>query len=136
MTDERDVLRDEELEALLRRWEAPPAPEGMDQRVLAAFREQAGHRPKASAEPLWRRLFASSIRVPVPVALAVALLLLFTVALAIRPASPPPTAVTPPTSSGPVRAARRTPPVETGSSLAGFQPVAEITATVVQEGAP
>ena len=105
----------------------------MDDRVMAAFRKQAGTREPAV--PFWQRLFTTSIPVPVPVALAVVLLLVFTVALAMRPSSPPPTAGTPSTS-GPVQAARRTVPVETGSSLAGFQPVTEITASVVEEGTP
>jgi hypothetical protein len=67
--------------------------------------------------------------------MVVALLLVITAALALRPAPPSPTAVTPETS-GPVRAAQRAVPVETGASLAGFQPVTVITATVVQEGTP
>jgi anti-sigma factor RsiW len=130
MRDERETTRDEKLQGLLRKWEAPVVPDGMDERVMAAYRREAG-----TAEPFWTRWLASSIRVPVPVALVVALLLIFTAALALRPASPPPTAVTPDTS-GPVRAAQRLAPVETGASLAGFQAVTEITATVVQEGTP
>jgi anti-sigma factor RsiW len=130
MTDERETLRDEKLQGLLRKWEAPLVPDGMDERVMAAYRREAG-----TAEPFWKWWFTSSIRVPVPVALVVALLLIFTAVLALRPVNPPPTAVTPDTS-GPVRAAQRSEPVETGASLAGFQAVSEITATVVQEGTP
>ena len=130
MTDERETMRDEKLQGLLRKWEAPVVPDGMDERVMAAYRREAG-----TAEPFWKRWFATSIRVPVPVALVVALLLIFTAALAMRPVSPPPTAVTPDTS-GPVRSAQRAVPVVTGTSLAGFQPVTEITASVVQEGTP
>lgn len=130
MTDERETMRDEKLQGLLRKWEAPVVPDGMDERVMAAYRRESG-----TAEPFWKRWFATSIRVPVPVALVVALLLIFTAALAMRPVSPPPTAVTPDTS-GPVRSAQRAVPVVTGTSLAGFQPVTEITASVVQEGTP
>jgi anti-sigma factor RsiW len=130
MTDERESRPDPELRDLLRKWEPPVVPEGMDERMLAAYQRQTG-----TAEPFWRRWFTSSIRVPVPVALVVALLLIFTAALALKPASPPPTAVAPDTS-GPVRAAQRAVPVVTGTSLAGFQPVTEITATVVQGGTP
>jgi anti-sigma factor RsiW len=130
MSDEPETTRDERLRELLRKWEAPVVPDGMDERVMAAYRRQAG-----TAEPLWRRWLSSSIRVPVPVALAVALLLIFTAALALRPVTPPPTAGTPDTSS-PVRSAQRSAPVETGASLAGFQAVSEVTATVVQEGTP
>jgi hypothetical protein len=129
MTDERETMRDEELRRVLRKWEAPVVPDGMDDRVVAAYRREAGR-----AEPFWMRWFTSSIRVPVPVALVVALLLIFTAALALRPASPPPTAVAP-GPAAPVRAAR-TASAQPGSSLAGFQAVTEITATVVQEGAP
>jgi len=130
MTDERETSRDQELRALLRKWEAPVVPGGMDERVMAAYRRQTG-----TAEPFWKRWLTTSIRVPVPVALVVALLLIFTAALALRPESPPPTAVAPDTS-GPVRAAQRAVPVVTGTSLAGFQPVTEVTASVVQEGTP
>jgi anti-sigma factor RsiW len=130
MTDEREILRDEKLQGLLRKWEAPVVPDGMDERVMAAYRREAG-----TAVPFWKRWFVSSIQVPVPVALVVALLLIFTAALALRPANPPPTAVAPDTS-GPVRAAQRAAPVVTRTSLAGFQPVTEVTATVVQEGTP
>jgi hypothetical protein len=128
--DERETMRDEELQQLLRKWEVPVVPDGLDERVMTAYRRQTG-----AGEPFWKRLFASSIRVPVPVAMVVALLLVITAALALRPAPPSPTAVTPETS-GPVRAAQRAVPVETGASLAGFQPVTVITATVVQEGTP
>jgi len=128
--DDRDCERDEPLSRLLARWEAPAVPDGLDERVLDAYRRRTG-----SSVARWRRLLTGTIRVPVPVALAVALLLLVTAALAFRPASPPPTAVTP-SASGPVRAAQGVVPVVTGTSLAGFQPVTEVTATVVQEGTP
>jgi hypothetical protein len=130
MTDERESRRDAELHELLRKWEPPVVPDGMDERMLAAYRRQTG-----TAEPFWQRWFTSSIRVPVPVALVVTLLLIFTAALAMRPASPPPTAVAP-DAAGPVRAAQRATPVVTGTSLTGFLPVTEVTATVVQEGTP
>jgi hypothetical protein len=129
MTDERETVRDEELRKVLRQWEAPVVPDGMDEHVVAAYRRQTG-----IAAPLWKRWLSSSIRVPVPVALVVALLLIFTAALALRPTSPPPTAVAP-GAPGPVRAAQQA-PVEPGTSLAGFQVVQEITATVMQEGTP
>jgi len=130
--DDREVERDEELSRLLGRWEAPIVPEGLDERVLGAYRKRSG-----LARAPWSRFFSSSITVPVPVALALVLALLLTAALALRPASPPPTAESPggASSSAPVQAAQ-TAPVVTGTSLAGFQPVSEITATVVQEGTP
>jgi hypothetical protein len=131
MTDERETMGDEELRKVLRTWEAPVVPDGMDERVVAAYRRQTG-----TGEPFWKRWLTSSIRVPVPVALVVALLLIFTAALALRPVPVPPTAEAPGTGD-PVRAAaQRTAPVKPGASLAGFQAVTEITATVVQEGTP
>jgi hypothetical protein len=129
-TDEREPERDEELSRLLARWEAPVVPESLDERVLKAYRRQAG-----TAPPWWALLLGSSIRVPVPVAIALALLLLLTTAFALRPAPPPPTAGTT-GGGGPVQAAQGASPVVTGTSLAGFQPVAEVTATVVREGTP
>ncbi len=125
--DERDPERDDELHRLLDRWSAPVVPDGMDERVLQAFRRQAG----AGREPWWSRLFTASVRVPVPVALGVLMLLIVTAALALRPVAPPPTAAGP---SEPVQAARRGDvPVVSRTSLAGFQPVTEVTATVVTE---
>jgi hypothetical protein len=129
-TEDREPGRDEELSRLLAKWEAPVVPEPLDERVLRAYRRQAG-----TAPPWWARLLASSIRVPVPVALALALLLLLTAALALRPAGPPPTAGAP-GGGGPVQAAQGASPLVTGTSLAGFEPVSEVTATVVKEGAP
>ncbi|HXY41075.1 MAG TPA: hypothetical protein VEQ10_15490 [Vicinamibacteria bacterium] len=129
MTD-RDAERDPELERLLARWSAPVVPEGLDQRVLAAYRRQT-----RQAEPWWSRLFTASVRVPLPVAVGLVILLLVTAALALRPTTPPPTAGTS-GPGGPVQAAQATrplgPPVVTRTSLAGFQPVGEVTATVVQ----
>jgi uncharacterized membrane protein YdfJ with MMPL/SSD domain len=126
--DERDLERDGELHRLLERWSAPVVPEGMDERVLAAFRRQAGVR-----EPWWRRLLTASVRVPLPVAVGVLALLLVTAALAMRPVAAPPTAGTA-GPSDPVQAARHgDAPVVSPTSLAGFQPVSEVTATVVTD---
>jgi hypothetical protein len=127
-TEEREPERDEGLSRLLARWEAPVVPESLDERVLKAYRRQAG-----IARPWWVRLLGSSIQVPVPVAIALALLLLLTATFALRPTPPPPTAGTP-GAGGPVQAAQAASPLVTGTSLAGFQPVSEITATVVKEG--
>ena len=126
MTD-RDADRDLELERLLARWSAPVVPEGMDERVLAAYRGQV-----LPAEPWWSRLFTATVHIPLPVAVGLLMLLIVTAALALRPVASPPTAGTAGPSQ-PVQAARQTgSPVVTRTSLAGFQPVAEVTATVVQ----
>jgi uncharacterized membrane protein YdfJ with MMPL/SSD domain len=124
---QRDADRDLELERLLARWSAPVVPEGMDERVLGAYRRQV-----RAAEPWWSRLFTSSVRVPLPVAVGLLMLLIVTAALALRPVSSAPTAGTA-SPSAPVLAARNADsPVVTRTSLAGFQPVAEVTATVVE----
>ncbi|HEX9186482.1 MAG TPA: hypothetical protein VGB87_05400 [Vicinamibacteria bacterium] len=128
--DERDPGRDDELSRLLDRWSAPVVPDGMDERMLAAFRGQAG-----AGEPWWSRLFTASVRVPLPVAVGIVMLLIVTAALALRPAGPSPTA-----GAGepapPVQAARHADmPVVSRTSLAGFQPVSEVTATVVADPA-
>jgi anti-sigma factor RsiW len=129
--DERDPERDDERSRLLERWSAPVVPEGMDERVLAAYRRQTGGR----REPWWSRLFTASVRVPLPVAVGVLMLLIVTAALALRPGVAPPTAGTTGPSE-PVQAARRGDvPVVSRTSLAGFQPVTEVTATVVPDQA-
>jgi hypothetical protein len=126
MTD-RDAERDLELERLLARWSAPVVPEGMDERVLAAYRHQARR-----GEPWWSWLFTASVRIPLPLAVGLLMLLIVTAALAFRPVASPPTAGTT-APSEPVQAARHAEsPVVTRTSLAGFQPVAEVTATVVE----
>ena len=81
--------RDEELQRLFARWSASPLPDGMDGRVLAAYRRQT-----AGAEPWWKRLLTASVRVPLPVAVGVLLLLIVTAALARRPSPPAPNAGT------------------------------------------
>jgi hypothetical protein len=125
--DELDPERDEELNRLLQRWIDPVVPEGMDDRVLTAYRRAAGH------EPWWSRLFTASVRVPVPVAVGILMLLIVTAALALRPVATPPTAGTTGPSE-PVQAARQGDvPVVSRTSLAGFQPVTEVTATVVTD---
>jgi uncharacterized membrane protein YdfJ with MMPL/SSD domain len=126
--DDVEPERDEELGRLLHRWSAPVVPEGMDERVLAAWRREIGR------EPWWSRLFTASVRVPVPVAVGVLMLLLVAAALALRPVSAPPTAGTAGPST-PVQAARQDVPVVSRTNLAGFQPVTEVTATVVTDQA-
>ena len=127
--DERDPEQDDELSRLLERWSAPVVPEGMDEHVLAAYRREVGR------EPWWSRLFTASVRVPMPVAVGVLMLLIVTAALALRPVSAPPTAGTTGPSE-PVQAARHADvPVVSRTSLAGFQPVSEVTATVVTDRA-
>jgi hypothetical protein len=126
--DDRDTERDDELHRLLTRWGAPLVPDGLDERMLAAFRKQTG-----AGAPWWERVFTASVRVPLPVAVGVLVLLLVTAALALRPAPAPSTAGTPGPSGAVQTALRIEPPVVTRTSLAGFQPLTEVTATVVRE---
>ena len=93
--DERDPERDDELSRLLQRWSAPLVPDGIDERMLAAYRRQTG-----AGEPWWSRLFTASVRVPLPVAVGVLMLLIVTAALALRPVAPQPTAGTTAPSDG------------------------------------
>ncbi len=125
---EREAERDEELQRLLARWSASPLPDEMDGRVLAAYRRQTG-----SQKRWWQRLLATSVRVPLPVAVAVLLLLIVTAWFARRAAPPAPNAGTT-APAEPVKAVRNAEaPVVTPTSLAGFQPVTEVTATVVTD---
>jgi hypothetical protein len=125
---EQQTERDQELQRLLARWSDSALPDGMDGRVLAAYRRQTG-----DGQPWWERFLTANVRVPLPVAVGVLLLLIVTAALARRSAPPAPTAGTA-TPSEPVQAVRHVEaPVVTPTSLAGFQPVAEVTATVVTD---
>ena len=68
---------DEEMRALLESWKAPDAHASLDRRVVAAYRKQV-------TAPLWKRVFASSIRVPLPAAAAVVLLVIAAGSLSLR----------------------------------------------------
>jgi hypothetical protein len=128
--DELEPERDDELSRLLQRWSAPVVPDGIDERMLLAYRRQTG-----AGEPWWKHLFTASVRVPLPVAVGVLMLLIVTAALALRPLAPQPTAGTT-GPQAPVQAARHGDvPVVSRTSLAGFQPVSEVTATVVTDRA-
>ena len=125
--DERDPERDDELHRLLERWSAPVVPDGMDERVLQAFRRQAGgaralvvapvhrERPGAGAGGGGRPDAADRHRRPGPAAGRAA---------AHRGAG---------RRSPSRRRGAGTCPWCRATSLAGFQPVTEVTATVVTE---
>jgi hypothetical protein len=102
-----EPVDDPELSALLREWEAPPAPPTLGARVLPA------------RAPWWRWLLTGSVRVPVPAA-AAALLLLALALYASRsdqsPATEPPVAQQQP-----------------ATSLADFRPVEQVELRVVGE---
>ncbi len=71
-----EPLDDNELNELLRKWEAPIAPPTLKQRLFP---------PQKS---WWRWLFTGSVRVPVPVALAAVVLVGLWIHYS-RPATPP-----------------------------------------------
>lgn len=62
---ENDKLTDDELDHLLARWPAPPAPESIRSSLFGP------------AKPWYLRLWTASIRVPLPAALALVLALGF-----------------------------------------------------------
>ena len=113
--------RDESLQHVLEHWNADEMPAGARDRLLAAYRQEF--------VPRWRRLGWAPLRIALPVAVS---LLLVTAAavLTLRSGS------TPAAGRRPVRvptvASIERPPVPRGS-LAGFQPMDEVTATVVTE---
>ena len=72
-------LDDDELRARLREWRAPPAPPGLERRILAVARPS---RVRRFAQ--W--LLTGSVRVPAPVCAGVAIALLL---LALRVWPPP-----------------------------------------------
>jgi hypothetical protein len=118
--------RDEALSRLLTQWTPPSVPESLDERVLASYRRQV------SRAPFWRRLFTTSIRVPLPVAVAALILLLLSAAALLRnPASRPEEPQLSRAAGGARTASVGDQPVVTRTSLAGFQPVAEMNVTVV-----
>lgn len=121
-TATEDAPRDPRLEEMLRTWTAPPVPGSLDARVLESYR-------RLKPPPLWRRLLLFTVPVPLPVAVAVVALLVASV-LVRRPAAPQA-----PAWVAEARAPRTAvdPPLVTRTSLAGFQPVADLTVTVISE---
>ena len=69
------------LQPVLREWQAPEPPRGMDARLLAAYRAQ--YLPSR-----WRSFWSARVSVPVPV-LAAALVIVAAIALLVRPAPRP-----------------------------------------------
>jgi hypothetical protein len=76
-----------------------------------------------------------SVPVPLPVAVAALLLLVVTALVALRRTPAPPSPPQLAEESAPAQTARRMEaPVVTRTSLAGFQPVSELSVTLVQAG--
>ena len=113
--------RDEALREVLERWEADEMPAGARERMLARYRRDHVR--------WWRRWSAAPLRLALPV--AVSLLLAAGAALLIgRSGSRTPVVGSPAAAPTTVAATRAPAP---RSSLAGFQPMDEVTATVVTE---
>ena len=125
-THDPDPEPDPELARLLQDWSVPALPDSLDQRVKTLFRTRA---PRV---PLWRRFFATSIRIPLPAALAVLLLLL--AAVWWRPSTTVPPEVDSADSPEPTQSARYESREGFAGSLAGFEPVREMNVTVLPEG--
>jgi hypothetical protein len=121
---DREPEADPELARLLREWTVPALPDTLDARVQALFRRHAPRRP------LWRRFFATSIRVPLPVALAILATLLVAV-LWRSPARAPERESA--ESPLPTQAARQEAQSGPTEGLAGFEPVREMKVRVLPE---
>ena len=65
-----EPLNDPELDALLRQWQAPPAPDSLGRKIRTAQRGS-----------WWQWLLTGSIRIPVPFVLVLATVLLVIVAV-------------------------------------------------------
>jgi len=113
--------RDEALRELLRRWEADDMPAGSQERLLARYRREY--------VPWWRRQWSSP---PLRIALPVAVSLLLVVAAAVLTWRSPSTRSSAGGAVAPITTAVAPAPAPR-SSLAGFQPLDEVTATVVTE---
>ena len=124
MTKYRDESagRDEDLRDLLREWDAPALPDGLDERMLARYRRR--HRA------WWRR--PVSVHFSLPFAASVLLVAAGAIlAGRSRPASEGSSAPASPVAPPAAHAAAHAAAAPARTSLAGFRPMAEVTATVV-----
>jgi hypothetical protein len=71
-----EPLNDEELNKMLRQWQAPAAPPSLQARVLGV------------RQPWWRWLLTGSIRIPVPLGFAAAVLIVWILSLTWGPPRP------------------------------------------------
>ena len=76
-----EPMNDDELRSTLRQWQAPAAPRGLEQKILARARPQP-------ALVRWVRwLVTGTVRVPVPVGLCLLFVLVFWAVRDSRPAA-------------------------------------------------
>jgi hypothetical protein len=74
-----EPLNDKELGDLLKKWQAPPAPPGLEGRLF----------PGTRGLPWWRWLLGGSVRVPVPVCIIALVILLVSVFATTRTSQAP-----------------------------------------------
>ena len=74
-----EPLNDEELHALLQKWQEPGAPPSLQVKVLGPPR----------SEPWWKWLITGSIRIPAPVGVLTVLLMIGIVLFGVRGKQPP-----------------------------------------------
>ena len=123
---DHDVEPDPELSRLLREWTVPALPDTLDERVKALFRQRAPRRP------LWRRLLATSVRVPLPIAVAVLVALVLALLWRSPDRAPQRESAESPAVT---QVARHRSPAAPAGGLAGFEPVREIKVKVLPEPA-
>jgi hypothetical protein len=120
MTKYRDepAGRDEDLRDLLRQWDAPALPDGLDERMLARYRGRH--------LAWWRRPVSVHFSLPFAAVLlgAAGAMLAGRSRHAVSEGSAAPTSSVAPAAAQAGAAPART-------TLAGFRPMAEVTATVV-----
>jgi hypothetical protein len=121
MTKYRDepAGRDKDLRDLLGQWDAPALPEGLDERMLARYRRR--HRA------WWRRPVSLHVSLPFAASLLLVAAGAILAGRSRHPASEGSAASTSPVPPAAAHAAAA--PART--TLAGFRPMAEVTATVV-----
>jgi hypothetical protein len=77
-----EPLNDQELDAFLREWQAPPAPPSLEEKFF----------PSVHSAPWWCWVVNGTIRIPVPAAIAVVAILLVAALAGVwnrRPTAPP-----------------------------------------------
>lgn len=138
MTDERETNaisgeapRDCHLTEILRKWEDPGVPLGLDARILAAYRDEV------KRAPAWKQWLTLRVSVPLPLAVAALLLLLLTASFVIRQELTPDPTVPQVAGSGQDIQTARGPDanVVIQTSLVGFEPVDDVSVLVVEEAA-
>jgi hypothetical protein len=130
--DDDEPEPDQDLDRILPDWQAPGVPDTLDHRMLASFRAR-----RSGGGSLLSRFWKGSVRVPLPVALAVLALIAFAVWLPRAGQRPAPAGAQ--EAGEPAGGAERTARAdakgaERANRLGGFQPVREVSVTVIRPG--